>query len=187
MPTPVCGPSTQVSARASRARDDNRRHHRVRTRLFAGGRRIRTISNRVTRPSFLQPRARTRGTESSQTRRWREMDSNSRSHRERSGHGRAPRTNHRHRARAHLIVPASLFDSTWDREFESPLLQRGVSSEPCCGVDVLLSFLSFLCIRRARPHRRHPQRVNHSTLFWSDTQRPRRYRQESSRSPRRAR
>ena len=56
--------------------------------------------------------------------RWSKGDSNSRSHRERSGHGRAPRTNHRHRARAHLIVPASLFDSTWDREFESPLLQR---------------------------------------------------------------
>ena len=28
--------------------------------------------------------------------------------------------------RAQLIVPASLFESTWDREFESTLLQRGV-------------------------------------------------------------
>ena len=63
------------------------------------------------------------------TPRWREVDSNSWSHRERSGHGRAPRTNHRHRARAHLIVPASLFDSTWDREFESPLLQQRVTRE----------------------------------------------------------
>ena len=61
---------------------------------------------------------------------WRKADSNSWSHRERSGHGRAPRTNHRHRARAHLIVPASLFDSTWDRGFESPLLHRRVRCEP---------------------------------------------------------
>ena len=35
-----------------------------------------------------------------------------------------------HRPRAQLIVPASLFDSTWDREFESTLLQRRVQCEP---------------------------------------------------------
>ena len=34
-----------------------------------------------------------------------------------------------------------------DRGFESISLQRRVSSEPCCAVDVLLSFLSFLLCR----------------------------------------
>ena len=47
------------------------------------------------RHAYLGDRDNARGTKSLQTPRWREKDSNCRSHRERSGHGRAPHTNHR--------------------------------------------------------------------------------------------
>ena len=40
------------------------------------------------------------------------------------------RTNHGHHARSQLIRPPSLFANTWDHEFESASLQRGVC-EPC--------------------------------------------------------
>jgi hypothetical protein len=85
-----------------------------------------SILRAVWRPRDVIPDNAT-GTESLQTLRWSKGDSNSRSHRERSGHGRAPHTNHRTIARERSLSFRHLSSTARGTGSSNPLCSSGES------------------------------------------------------------